>query len=59
MSVWDDEAGYDRDDPKHPSFAERWLDHIDLERKRLRENPEPVTCAYEDVDESAGAKDAA
>ena len=37
--VWDDEVGYDTDDPKHPEYAERTADHADQERKRRREEP--------------------
>ena len=36
--LWDDEAGYDRDDPKHPSFAEQWLDYVDEQRKREKKD---------------------
>ena len=54
--MWDDEAGYDTIDPKHPSFAEMWLDHIDQQRKREREQG-PITCAYGDIDESAGLRE--
>lgn len=57
MSPFDDDGAYEPDDPKHPGFAEMWLDYVDTLRKRERENP--VTCAYEDVDESGGVKDAA
>ena len=53
--MWDDEHGYDTADPKHPSFAEMWFDHVDQQRKRERE--QPVTRAYEDVDESAGLRE--
>jgi hypothetical protein len=38
MSLWDDEAGYARDDPKHPDFAENWRGWADDERKRRKEN---------------------
>jgi len=37
--VWDDEAGYDTDDPKHPEYAERKADQADYERKRRKEEP--------------------
>ena len=37
--VWDDEVGYDTDDPKHPEYAERKADQADQERKRRREEP--------------------
>jgi len=37
--VWDDEVGYDTDDPKHPEYAERKADQADYERKRRREEP--------------------
>jgi hypothetical protein len=29
---------YDPDDPKHPDFASMWLDAIDRERKREKED---------------------
>lgn len=32
---WDDAAGYDKDDPKHPDWAERMADKAD-ELKMLR-----------------------
>ena len=38
MSHWDDEAGYDRRDPKHPSWAERTAYGSDLRRKEERES---------------------
>lgn len=37
MSMWDDEAGYDRDDPKHPDWADAIADRADLLRKREKE----------------------
>lgn len=36
---WDDDAGYDYGDPKHPSYAERMCEAGDLARKRAKENP--------------------
>lgn len=36
--MWDDEAGYDRDDPKHPDFADVLADRADMERKRMKED---------------------
>lgn len=36
--MWDDDAGYDRSDPKHPDFASMWLDYADTARKAEREN---------------------
>lgn len=39
MSMWDDEAGYDRSDPKHPSFRDNWTYRTDLARKAAKENP--------------------
>lgn len=38
LSMWDDEAGYDLDDPKHPTFADRYADWADQERKRRKED---------------------
>lgn len=38
--MWDDEAGYDRDDPKHPGWAGAMLDRADDLRKQRKENPE-------------------
>lgn len=38
MSLWDDEAGYDLDDPKHPTYLDRYADVIDLRRKREKED---------------------
>ena len=38
MSMWDDEAGYDYDDPKHPTYADRMFDLADMLRKAEREN---------------------
>lgn len=35
--MWDDEAGYDRDDPKHPDWADAMADRADMQRKRLKE----------------------
>jgi hypothetical protein len=45
MSVWDDESGYDLDDPKHPTFADRYADWADIQRKREKEN------AFDDYDQ--------
>lgn len=42
MSLWDDEAGYDRDDPKHPGYGEMWRGWADDERKRRKENAAPL-----------------
>ena len=36
---WDDESGYDLDDPKHPTWAERQLEKADFARDYARENP--------------------
>ena len=30
--MWDDDAGYDRDDPKHPDWADAMADKADRER---------------------------
>ena len=35
--VWDDEAGYDTDDPKHPDYAERRAERAEHERDQKRE----------------------
>jgi hypothetical protein len=35
--VWDDEAGYDTDDPKHPDYAERRAERAEHEHDRKRE----------------------
>jgi hypothetical protein len=35
--MWDD-TGYDLDDPKHPTFHERYADYADLLRKREKES---------------------
>lgn len=48
VSVWDDEAGYDRDDPKHPDFAEALLTWVDNRRKADRENADTAEPASED-----------
>lgn len=34
---WDDSCGYDLDDPKHPTYAERMADKIDEYRMRKKE----------------------
>lgn len=50
--MYDDDSGYEMNDPKHPSFVERWLDHADTLRKRERENavaPEPAEGEREDA----------
>ena len=36
---WDDESGYDLDDPKHPTWAERQYEKADQARDYARENP--------------------
>lgn len=41
MSFWDDGAGYDIRDPKHPDYADRMWLAADDARKADRENPEP------------------
>lgn len=41
MSFWDDDAGYDIRDPKHPDYADRAFHAADHFRKADRENPEP------------------
>lgn len=37
--MYDDDTGYELNDPKHPSFFDRMADYADLARKRERENP--------------------
>ena len=39
VNNWDDEAGYDLDDPKHPQWLERQYEKADFERDQARENP--------------------
>jgi hypothetical protein len=39
--MWDDEAGYDRTDPKHPSWRDNWATAADLARKRAKETAAP------------------
>lgn len=41
MSFWDDGAGYDIRDPKHPGYGDRMWSAADDARKADRENPEP------------------
>jgi len=36
--MWDDEAGYDYDDPKHPDYEDALLGWVDQVRKAEREN---------------------
>jgi hypothetical protein len=48
--MWDDEAGYDFDDPKHPTFADRAYEAADHARKAARESGEsgvPATVTFE------------
>ena len=33
-----EETGYDPSDPKHPTYHERYAEHADRERKRLKED---------------------
>lgn len=40
MSLWDD-SGYDLNDPKHPTFHDRYAEFADLERKREKEQEVP------------------
>ncbi len=37
--MWDDEAGYDRTDPKHRSWRDGMATAADMRRKAARENP--------------------
>lgn len=52
MSLWDDEAGFSRDDPKHPDWAEGMRDLGDGARKALRERGD-VLERLADADEEA------
>lgn len=36
--MWDPDAGYDRDDPKHPDFADAAAHKADMDRKRMKED---------------------
>lgn len=40
MTAWDDTAGYELDDPKHPDYADRVLEDADRRRKAERESSE-------------------
>jgi len=59
MSTWDDEAGYDRRDPKHPGWAESMAYASDLRRKEERESqpedtpPENIVEQIEDDNDSS------
>lgn len=33
---WDDDCGYDKSDPKHPTYAERMADAADYAKKLAR-----------------------
>lgn len=57
MSMWDDEAGYDRTDPKHPAWAGLQFDRADDDRKRVKEQP-PATRA-ECQNDSCGCEEGA
>jgi len=48
MSMWDDEAGYDYDDPKHPTWSDRMLDMADSLRKISKEQGLSETLVRED-----------
>ena len=37
--IWDDESGYDLDDPKHPTWAERQNEKADWAKDYARDNP--------------------
>lgn len=41
MTFFDDDSGYELDDPKHPTWAERMADRDDDERKRAKEDTPP------------------
>lgn len=53
MNMRDDEAGYARDDPKHPGYGEMWRGWADDERKRRKENPPEPTPEPDDEEEGA------
>ena len=38
-AAWDDESGYDLDDPKHPTWLDRQHDAADLQNDYNKENP--------------------
>ena len=43
MSMWDDDAGYTYDDPKHSQWADYMAYRADTQRKATRENaPAPM-----------------
>ena len=52
---WDDESGYDLDDPKHPTWAERQLEKADFARDYARENPPELDESL--MNEAASRKD--
>lgn len=58
MSFWDDDAGYDRDDPKHPDWADAMADRADMQRKREKEErAEAEDLAARDQNEQAWAQE--
>ncbi len=62
MSMWDDEAGYDRTDPKHPSWRDGMATAADMRRKAAKENPvdaitERTNAALKAIGEARAAVD--
>lgn len=52
MSFWDDDAGYDIRDPKHPDFVDRAFHAADHFRKADRENAAAPAIQFIQHDES-------
>lgn len=57
--MWDDEAGYSYDDPKHPSFYERYAMLADQLKKQRREHPIPAPLVDRDAGDESTYEDAA
>jgi hypothetical protein len=53
MSIWDDETGYDRSDPKHPGWYDAACDRADIDRKRAKEDLH--RAEWEEADREAEA----
>lgn len=49
--MFDNDEGYELDDPKHSMFFERMVDYADLARKRERENPVLPPPVLQEADE--------
>lgn len=54
MSFYDDSGCYDLNDPKHPTFHERYADAADMARKRGREYPTVEEDEDPSLDRTAG-----